>query len=102
MKTFYLLRHEDLHGHSGLGVVAEGVIFDNGLVALTWLSKWKTITMFSNIKEVHDLHNHGGRTELVIENQKGEGQFEKFAACKAEAKTKKTALKRKEMKNDSK
>ena len=38
MRHFYLDRHEDATGISGTGVVAQGVEFDNGKVALTWLT----------------------------------------------------------------
>lgn len=88
MKTFYLLRHEDLHGHSGLGVVAEGVIFDNGMVAMTWLSEWKTMTTFPNIQTVRKLHSHEGRTEIIIQ-----GKNKKWETCQAEIRQKKLALK---------
>lgn len=37
-KLFYLHRVEDDSGISGTGRIAQGVIFDNGKVALTWLS----------------------------------------------------------------
>jgi hypothetical protein len=92
MKTFYLLRHSDVHGHSGLGVVAEGVIFDTGHIAMTWLSKWMTITTFENVRAVHELHSHGGRTEIVIERTRGHGK--KFEACREEAKLKKSKLRK--------
>lgn len=91
MKKFYLLRHEDLHGHAGLGTVAEGVIFDNGLVAMTWLTKYETVTMFQNIKAVKHLHSHEGRTEVIVE---GNARTEKkFLRCIEEAKARKRELK---------
>ena len=89
MKTFYLLRHEDLHSKSGLGVVGEGVIFDSGLVALTWLSKYSTVTIFDEVKTVIDLHGHEGRTEVIIE-----GKDKRFLDCKAQARVNKIKTKR--------
>lgn len=89
MKNFYLLRHEDLHGHSGLGVVAEGTIFDNGMVAMTWLSKWDTVTMFKNVQAVKELHSHEGRTEIIIDGKRGHSR--KFEECKKLARDKKNA-----------
>ena len=80
MKTFYLLRHEDVSGTSGAGVVAEGVIFDNGMVAMTWLSKFKTVTMFPDIRTVDKIHSHEGKTELIIEGRRGHQT--KFDRCK--------------------
>lgn len=67
MKTFYLLRHKDVHNNSGTGVVAEGVIFDNGLCAMTWLGEYTTVTTFPDITVVAKLHGHDGLTEVIIE-----------------------------------
>lgn len=78
MKTFYLLRHQDVHGNSGCGVVAEGIIFDHGMGAFTWLSDIKTVTMFMNIVELEKLHGHEGKTEIIIE-----GKDDRHTECKA-------------------
>ena len=67
MKIFYLNRLEDESGISGTGRVAQGFIFDNGKVALTWLSDHPSITIYDNIGEVHAIHSHDGKTEVVME-----------------------------------
>lgn len=36
MEIFELVRNNDVTGISGVGVVAEGVIFSDGTVALRW------------------------------------------------------------------
>lgn len=78
MKTFYLVRSEDVHGNSGTGIVAEGIIFDNGMVAMTWLSDIPTVTNFRRIQDVAKLHGHEGRTIVVVEgNRKQKTHFEK-------------------------
>lgn len=77
MKTFYLLRHSDVHGNSGIGVVAEGVIFDSKLCAMTWNTEIPTVTTFRNIADVKKLHGHEGRTEVVVE-----GKHPRFEECK--------------------
>ncbi len=92
MKTFYLLRHEDLHGHAGLGVVAEGIIFDNGMCAMYWLSDYPTVTVFPKITVVKKLHSHEGRTEVIIE-----GKDKRFEYCKEQAKLKKDLNDRKDI-----
>ena len=89
MKTFYLLRHEDLHNNSGVGVVAEGIIFDSGMCAMTWLTDHPTVTVFDKITTVKDLHGHGGKTEVVIE-----GKHLKFDYCIEAARTKKSQEKK--------
>lgn len=76
MRRFYLLRHEDLHNNSGTGVVAEGIVFDDGTGSFTWLTPIKTITNFWRIKEIRDLHGHNGKTEIIIE-----GKNKKFEEC---------------------
>ena len=86
MKRVYLLRHEDLHGHSGLGTVAEGFIAHSGRVILTWLSEWETETIFKDVKTLKRLHSHEGRTEIIIEGIKKDAK--KFEQCKNEAQVK--------------
>jgi len=83
MRRFYLLRHEDVNNNSGIGVVAEGVIFGDGSGSYTWLTKHKTVTTFIKVKDVIDLHSHGGKTEIVIEGVKR--NIKKFEKCDAAA-----------------
>ncbi len=67
MKMFYLKRGEDESGVSGTGRVAQGFVFDNGKVAVTWLSEHPSVTVYDNLGEVTAIHGHGGKTELVME-----------------------------------
>ena len=64
---FYLKRAEDESGVSGTGRVAQGFVFDNGKVAVTWLSEHPSVTVYDSIGEVHAIHGHGGKTEIVME-----------------------------------
>lgn len=89
MKTFYLLRHKDVHNNSGTGVVAEGVIFDNGLCAMTWLGEYTTVTTFPDITVVAKLHGHDGLTEVIIEGRAA--TEDKFKYCKQVARMRTTA-----------
>lgn len=66
-KLFYLQRIEDESGISGTGRIAQGVIFDNGKVALTWLSEHPSVAMYDNIGDVRTIHGHEGKTEVVME-----------------------------------
>lgn len=75
MRKFYLLRHEDVNGYSGTGVVAEGVIFDDGTGAFTWLTPMKTVTTFWKMADIRKMHGHDGKTEVIIEGNK------KFSEC---------------------
>ena len=67
MKMFYLKRGEDESGVSGTGRVAQGFVFDNGKVAVTWLSEHPSVTVYDNIGEVTAIHGHGGKTEIAME-----------------------------------
>ena len=65
MRRFYVERVEDESGVSGTGRVAEGCEFDNGKVAMQWLSHKPSVTIFDNIKHLKDLHGHKGKTIVV-------------------------------------
>ena len=80
MKIFYLKRVEDESGVSGTGRVAQGFVFDNGKVAVTWLSEHPTVTIYDNIGEVHAIHGHGGKTEVIMEPdfKKAFGELKSF------------------------
>lgn len=65
-RRFVLMRHEDLTGVSGEGVVAEGVEFSNGVVALQWTSEFPTSVVFHQrgMESVEAVHGHNGSTEI--------------------------------------
>jgi hypothetical protein len=66
MYPFFLLRHEDVSGTSGTGVVAYGVVLPSGKAVMEWNSRWQTITIFDSLQQVRRLHGHGGRTEVCL------------------------------------
>ena len=65
MKNFYLKR-EDESGISGTERVAQ-TVFDNGKVAVSWLSEHPSVTIYDSIGGVHAIHGHGGKTTLEME-----------------------------------
>jgi hypothetical protein len=65
MRKFHLQRVEDEGGVSGTGKVAEGVVFSNNWVALTWLTKHTSVAFYMSMNEVKAIHGHGGKTEVV-------------------------------------
>jgi hypothetical protein len=67
LRAFHLVRDTDMTGVSGTGVVAEGVAFSDGTVALRWLSEWPTSVVFHDrgIEAVEAVHGHGGATRIV-------------------------------------
>ena len=66
-KTFYLNRVEDESGVSGTGRIAQGIVFDNGRVAMTWLSEHPSTTVYDSIGEVKAIHGHDGKTKVEME-----------------------------------
>jgi hypothetical protein len=73
------MRKVDVSGTSGVGVVAEGVVFDNGKAAMTWLSDVKSVTCFDRLTEVIKIHGHGGATVMVLEGRKSDAKA--FESC---------------------
>jgi hypothetical protein len=91
VRKFYLLRHQDVNGHSGTGVVAEGILFDDGTGAMTWLTPMKTVTTFWKMADIRTMHGHDGKTEVIIEGKK---KFEECQAIARELKMKRRAERR--------
>ena len=80
---FVLNRREDATGISGTGVVAEGIVFSDGVVALRWIVPpgnpghgWPTSVVFHDhgVASVRAIHGHGGQTEIIWLD--GERQFD--------------------------
>ena len=65
MKLSEPRRDEDATGISGTGTVAQGVIFDSGKVALTWLTEHTSTAVYDSIEDVVAIHGHGGKTRVV-------------------------------------
>jgi len=71
-RRFYLVRHEDITGISGTGVVAEGIEFSDGLVVMRWLPAGTsrpevvkpTTVLHDDIDSVIGLHGHNGATQV--------------------------------------
>lgn len=66
-RTFALQRDADETGISGTGRVAEGVLFSNGRVALTWLTKHTSVAIYESMTAVEAIHGHGGKTRIVFD-----------------------------------
>lgn len=67
MKLFQLRRSVDHSGVSGTGIVAEGVEFDNGQIALQWIvpEMPSSIAIWEDLEDIVKVHGHGGDTEVV-------------------------------------
>ena len=65
--TFHLLRLADESGVSGTGWGAEGAVFSNGWVALTWLGETPSLNFYPSIEAVEAIHGHNGATRIVFD-----------------------------------
>ena len=65
LKRFYLARDQDITGVSGTGIVAEGVLFSTGWVALTWLAAVNSLVFYPSIDNVEAIHGHSGSTRIM-------------------------------------
>lgn len=65
MKRFQLVRDVDVSGVSGIGVVAEGVVWDNNKATVHWFGERQSIVMWDSIEDAIAIHGHGGATRVV-------------------------------------
>ena len=64
-RLFELYREEDESGVSGVGVVAYGVEFPDGVVALRWGSQPASTATYDNIEDMEAIHGHDGKTRVI-------------------------------------
>lgn len=65
---FWLVRHRDLSGVSGTGVVAHGWRLPFGMALLHWPSGYPTWTLhLRGMRSIEAIHGHDGATEIVWE-----------------------------------
>jgi len=71
MRRFRLIRSEDVSGVSGTGIVAEGVEFVNGMVAMSWISPYACVSTYNSIRSLEEVHGHEQRTlvEWIDKNE---------------------------------
>jgi hypothetical protein len=64
IRRFVLVRSADVSGISGVGIVAEGVQFSSGRVALTWRHALSSIGIYDNLADLLAIHGHNGATAV--------------------------------------
>lgn len=78
-RRFHLERDTDVTGISGTGVVAEGVVFTDGVTVLRWCAAGTarpdvvkpTTVVHDTLANVEGLHGHGGQTRIVWDDEEG-------------------------------
>ena len=64
MELIQLNRKVDESEISGTGIIAQGVVFDDGTVAMRWLTERASTTFYQSIDDVIGIHGHDGSTAL--------------------------------------
>lgn len=73
MRRFVLRRVEDEGGLSGIGDVAWGVLFPDGVVVTRWcVTDVRQTCVWKSLDDVAFVHGHGGKTKIVFLDE-GEG-----------------------------
>ncbi|WP_019629721.1 hypothetical protein [Actinomadura atramentaria] len=65
-RPFHLVRHDDVTGVSGEGIVADGVKWPDGTVALRWRGEDPSTIHRDTLESVEKIHGHDGRTRIVF------------------------------------
>ncbi len=65
-RRFHLLRHHDVIGVSGEGVVADGILWPDGTASVRWRGDHPSVVFWDRGQvSVDHVHGHGGYTEIV-------------------------------------
>lgn len=64
MRRFQLNRREDVSGMSGVGIVAEGAVFHDGQVVISWFGNFHSMEVWPSIESAERIHGHGGLTTV--------------------------------------
>jgi hypothetical protein len=63
-RRFHLVRDVDETGVSGTGVVAHGIEFPDGTVAMRWATDTASTGVWDRIADVEAVHGHNGLTRV--------------------------------------
>jgi len=63
-RRFAMVRYSDPSGVSGVGLVAYGVQFDDGHVAVRWVSDAPSTSLWDGVADLMAVHGHRGATVL--------------------------------------
>jgi hypothetical protein len=65
-RRFDLIRSADPSGISGVGRVAEGVMFSDGAVVLRWAGETPSTVVWASLEDAMKVHGHNGATQAVF------------------------------------
>ncbi|MGS2592065.1 hypothetical protein [Streptomyces hebeiensis] len=64
-RRFHLQRNHDVTGASGVGRVADGVLWPDGTASLRWRGDRASTVNWDRIEDAEVIHGHGGHTVIV-------------------------------------
>ncbi|MBF6284481.1 hypothetical protein REK76_29440 (plasmid) [Nocardia farcinica] len=73
VRVFQLHRDTDVTGFSGVGVVADGVIWPDGTVSMRWRGEIRTTVDAACLADIETIHGHDGATRVVMVAAHGKG-----------------------------
>ncbi|WP_280336089.1 hypothetical protein [Nocardia wallacei] len=66
MRFFQLHRSHDVSGFSGVGVVADGVVWPDGSVSMRWRGPVRTTVSADCLADIEQVHGHDGATRVAL------------------------------------
>lgn len=66
VRRFALVRDEDKTGVSGVGKVANGVLFPDGATVLRWCTSTRSTAVYETFGDMLRIHGHGGATRVAF------------------------------------
>lgn len=64
-RLFEMHRATDSSGISGTGIVAHGIQFPDGTIAMRWSGVVASTVIYGSIADVEYVHGHHGDTQIV-------------------------------------
>jgi hypothetical protein len=64
-RRFHLQRDDDVTGISGVGAVADGVVWADGAVTIRWRGQHPSTVNWASLADAKAIHGHGGATRFI-------------------------------------
>ena len=62
-------RDADVTGVSGVGLVAEGVVFSDGTAVIRWRGQHCSTVVWDTLVDAVQVHGHNGATRFVFDDE---------------------------------
>jgi len=69
LQRIQLYREKYHSGISGVGLIAEGVVFTDGRVVIRWIGEFSSINLHDSVASLERIHGHNGGTQVVYLDQ---------------------------------